>query len=66
MVQCRKRPFTVFALGTEEKKESIIVKDDGILAIDKGDARQQFTIKHAEKLVAAGDELEIFVSPFCD
>ena len=65
MVKCRKRPFTVFALNTEEKKESIIVKDDEILAIDDGDARQQFTIKHAAKLGDAGDELEIFVSPFC-
>jgi hypothetical protein len=65
MVRCRKRPFTVFALGTKEKEEKIIVKDSEILAIDTGDARQQFTIKHAEKLGEAGDELEIFVSPFC-
>jgi len=65
MVQCRKRPYTVFGLNTTKGEESIVVKDDRILAVDSGDAKQQFTIKHAEVLSPVAGNLEVFVSPFC-
>ena len=68
MVRSRKRPFMCMAIDTTEDKEKIVVGQEGVkivLAIDEGDARQQFTIMYAAELAPVAGNVEVVVSPFC-